>query len=400
MTAVKSFAKGALLCKEGEKILNLHFIQTGQVQVVVQKAKKNLEIYTAGPGSVLGEQGISGGVYQFSAIAVSEVKAVEVPVDLIKKQFDLQNQFLKTISKSLLDRNRWALGEIKTYKAEKESVPCSDEATPRVFGALFHTLNHKGQRPEVKNSLPRPDEVASPAGIKIQWKFLKQYAQRIFGESLKRLEGACQILVKLGYARFELGKDPDDPESPEQIMAFEVFRLDLIESFFEHYQYHHYKSGRTDILRADDSAMALLFTFLKASENLELDRFGAVRLEYQKLIEAVKSELGYQLNNDHFAKLENKGVLVKRSTDSQGNPFISFERKEFQTIMEIWKIIREIEKWNEKGFVDLNEKFEIIKPQVSSGGTESCPSCQATVPAQAKFCPECGAKLAPIAKAS
>lgn len=399
MTAVKSFPKGAFLHKEGDKILNLHFVQSGQVQLVVQKAKKNLEIYCVGPGAVLGEQGILGGTYQFTAIAVSEVKAVEVPLEFIKKQFDIQNQFLKTISKSLLERNRWALSEIKTYKAERESIPCPDEATPRVFGALFHTLIHKGEKPENKTPCLRQDDPLPPAGIKIEWKLLKQYSQRIFGESPKRLESACQILVKLGHARFEVGKDPDDPEGPEQIMAFEVFQLELIESFFEHYQYYHYKGGKTEMLRTDDSTIALLFTFLKASENLELDRFGAVRIEYQKLIEAVKNDLGYQLNNDHFAKLENKGVLVKRSTDSQGNPFISFERKEFQNILEIWKITREIEKWNERGFVDLNEKLEIIKTAPTVSG-ESCPSCQATVPKDAKFCPECGAKLAPIAKAS
>ena len=55
-----------------------------------------------------------------------------------------------------------------------------------------------------------------------------------------------------------------------------------------------------------------------------------------------------------------------------------------------WRILREIEKWNEKGFVDLNEKEEKLK---KNNQGPSCPQCGVGVQAQAKFCHECGTQL-------
>ena len=66
--------------------------------------------------------------------------------------------------------------------------------------------------------------------------------------------------------------------------------------------------------------------------------------------------------------------------------------REWRNTHKIWQIIREIDKWNEKGFVDLNE-VEVEAKKKSSG--PSCPSCSATILEAAKFCQECGAKLEP-----
>jgi hypothetical protein len=37
---------------------------------------------------------------------------------------------------------------------------------------------------------------------------------------------------------------------------------------------------------------------------------------------------------------------------------LQYELKEYRSVYFSWKILREIEKWNEKGFVDMDEKEE------------------------------------------
>ncbi len=98
------------------------------------------------------------------------------------------------------------------------------------------------------------------------------------------------------------------------------------------------------------------------------------------------------LNNDHFSRLEQKGVFVKRAARTDGVVVMQFEVKELSNVLKSWKVLREIEKWNEKGFIDLNEKEEVKKKLAP--GAQACPQCQNEIAAQAKFCSECGYKVA------
>ena len=52
--------------------------------------------------------------------------------------------------------------------------------------------------------------------------------------------------------------------------------------------------------------------------------------------------------------------------------------------------MKEIEKWNEKGFVDMSEDESKAKKKTDG---PTCPQCAAPVQTQSKFCSDCGAKL-------
>ena len=52
-------------------------------------------------------------------------------------------------------------------------------------------------------------------------------------------------------------------------------------------------------------------------------------------------------------------------------------------------IIQEIDRWNEKGFVDVNANYGEFKQD----GPPKCPGCGADIQPDAKFCSECGCKL-------
>lgn len=373
----KTFKKGEFLFKDGDKIQSLFLIQSGGVNQCLIRGKKTVDLFQIGASQVLGEQVFAGATtHNTNAVATVETKVLEIPIDALKQQYETAPQSLKIIIKSITDRLKMAINDVRSSRLEKDAAPCPEDQVAKAFGAVFHTVNHKGDR--------------SQAGrIVIEWSMLKQYCQRIMGEGPKRIEQVVNILVKLKLALYEMGKPADNPDGADEIQRVHFFDLDLLESFFEFYQYYYFKGGRSELLKVDEFCLQLVEGFLKLADGKQADRFGVVSIEFSGIVEYCKNELGINLNNDHFSRLESKGVFCKRKSANEG-VLLQFEPKEYRSVYQSWRMLKEIEKWNEKGFVDINEKEE--KPKKKTGGP-SCPQCNSEVAAQAKFCPECGHKL-------
>ncbi|MBO9667689.1 MAG: cyclic nucleotide-binding domain-containing protein [Bdellovibrio sp.] len=375
--SVKTFKKGEVIYKDGDKITSVFLIQSGGASQCLIRGKKTIDLFQLGASHILGDQVILGAqTHPTSAVATTETKVLEIPVETLKSQYEGAPQMLKVIIKSLAERLRLAMNEVRSTKLEKDSSPCPEDQVAKAFGAVFHTANHKGDR-------------STPGRVIVEWGMMKQYSQRIFGEGPKRIEQVINILVKQKMALYEMGKAPDNPEGPDEIQKVHFLDLGLLESFFEFYQYYYFKGGRTELLKVDEVCQNLLDGLLKLTVDAEVDRFGVVSLEFAKFVQYCKDELGINLNNDHFARLEGKGVFMKRRNVAN-SVLLQFEVKEFRSMFGSWKMLREIEKWNERGFVDMDEKEE--KPKKRSNGP-SCPACSAEVVAGAKFCGECGHKL-------
>jgi hypothetical protein len=377
----KVIKKGEVLFKEGDKITSVHVIQSGAVSLCLQRPKKNIDVATVNSSHTLSEQGIFGQTAQvFTAIATQETKVTEIPLEVFKQAVDTASPMLKVLTKSLSDRMKLAMAEIKSNKMEKDTTPCPEDQVARAFGVVFHTANHKGTK-DPKN----------PNTVEIDFTLYKQYSQRVFGESPKRLEQVLSILVKLKLASFEMGRPPEDPEGPEMIMKVNLFDISAIESFFEFYQYFYFKGmGKAEVLKFDEPCFNLLQQLLICCENLEADRFGVVTVEYPNYMDRLKSELGITLNPGHFDRLEQKGVILKRKSPEKGPALLQFEVKEFKSILNNWKMLREIDRWNEKGFIDMTEEA----PKAKKTDGPCCPQCSAGIGAEAKFCSECGFKIA------
>lgn len=374
----KTYKRGDVIYKEGDKVTHVIFVQSGAVQQTLLRNKKNIEIMTCGPNSVLGETGMAGvPSYNIAAVATQETKTLEVPLDTFKQQIEAAPQFLKLLIKSFGDRLHKALQEVRSNKMQADATPCPDEAVPQVFGAMFFTTMHKGEK--------QKDGVS----YEIDWVLLRQYSQRIMGESIKRLEAAIDICVKMKLAQWIMGKPPEDPEGPDQKMKVLFYDIQPLEAFFEFFQYYYYKPGKSDLLRVEDSITQILQLMVKCTEGLQPDRFGAVSLDYALFGEKMQEELGIKLTADHFVRLENKGVFSKRKTVSD-KVYIDFDLKEYKNVLWSWKFIREINKWNERGFVDMDEKEEVKKKNT---GGPACPQCGASHSPEQKFCGECGFNL-------
>lgn len=379
--AVKTFKKGEIIYKDGDKITSVYLIQSGGVNQCLIRGKKTIDLFQLGSSHILGDQIILGqATHPTAAIATTETKVLEIPVEGLKAQYEGAPQTVKAMMKSLADRLRLAVNEVRSSKLEKDSSPCPEDQVAKAFGAVFHTANHKGDR-------------SQPGRVIVDWNMMKQYTQRVMGESPKRMEQVVNILVKLKLALYEMGKAPDNPDGPEEIMKVHFLDLGLLENFFEFYQYYYFKGGRSELLKVDELAQQMLTALMKLSENEQADRFGIVSIDFAKFSEYCKEEIGINLNNDHFNRLESKGVFMKRKNGGSG-VLLQYEVKEFRSILQSWKMLREIEKWNEKGFVDMDEKEEKTKKKT---GGPTCPACSVEVQAGAKFCQECGHKLVMVA---
>jgi len=376
----KQFKKGEYLFKMGDKANCLYVIQTGSVNIVVPRPKQNIEVFVAGNSQIIGEQALTGATnHLYSAIATTETKAFEIPIDVIRAQIESSPQMVKVLSKSLADRVKSLSAEVKSFKMERDNSPCPPDLVPKVFGVFYHTAKHIGK--------PGKDNKWT-----VDWRSMKSYAQKVFREDPKKIEQVLNIFIKLKLIETEMTKSEEDPKAPEELGYIHVSQLLPIEQFFEYYQYYFYKSGKADLLKVDDTCFELVAAILKESEDSPADRHGVSRFDYSKFMENAKKNQGLNLNNNHFDRLEQKGLYVKRATQDGGGVILSYDFNEFSRTFFSWRVIREIDRWNDKGFVDPNEE-EQRKTVAAIGGAE-CPSCHSHTQDKQKFCPNCGFKIA------
>lgn len=336
---------------------------------------------TVGNGYVFADLLVLGtNQYLYSGLAQQELKVMEVPLDLFKAQYEALGSTNKTFIKTMADRLKWAVNEIKNSKNDKSAMPISDEAIPRVFGSIFHVLNHKGLKDGNK--------------AKVDWMTLRNYSQRIFGESLKRVEQASQILVKLKLADYTMGRDPNSAADSEEteIQGFGVHDLPALEAFFEFYQYYYYKGGKTELLKYDEANFNTLRLLLMAYADAVPDKFGVASKDFNSVVDFFK-DYGVSLGAGHFTSLETKGLFCKRKNAADGKVLLQFDIKEFKVQIDIWSLIKEIDKLNDRGYVDMADVDEgPKKKQIITNGHE-CTQCKNVVSLDSKFCSECGTKV-------
>lgn len=380
--SVKVFKRGEVIFKEGDKINSLYLVQSGGVSICILKPKKNIEMFQLGAQSLLGEQALIGATtHNLSAVATAETKVLEIPLDAVKQNIEASAPILKVLTKSLIERLKFTSGEVRSAKMSTDSSPCPEDQVPQVFSSIYYTFLQKGEKNKTGET-------------EINWSMLKQYTQKVFGQSPKRIEQACNIFVKQKLAALEMGKNPENPDGPDEVVKVTFKDIQPLEAFFEFYQYYFYKPGKGDYLKVDDTCHALLELMIKGVHGQEPDRYGIVNLPFQKFQDDCKTELGINLNKDHFARLEQKGIYCKRNTKKDNTVDIQFEYKEFRNMFYSWKILKDIDRWNEKGFLDpLEVDLPFYKKTTLQAGTIECSGCHSAAPETAKFCPECGASL-------
>jgi CRP-like cAMP-binding protein len=379
VSQLKVVKKGEILVKEGEKSTQLYLISSGLVSVCIVRDKKNIELYRIGSGQVIGEELLMpSSATSFVVLALNETKVYEITLPMMQQNIEATNSMMKLFIKGVVEKLKVVTSELKSLKLEGNTAPCPADNVAKVFGVIFHTANAMGTKKDGK--------------VTVSWQAFKKYIQRVFLESPVRLEQAMYLLVKLKLAEKEMAKSETDPTAPEELGFFHILDLVTVERFFDFYQNYHFKPGYENILKYDEKCMQTASALLRVCQNETVDRNGTVYLNFKDTLDKMKAELGATFNLDALDRLQQKGLFIKRQTNAQGGA-ISFLKSDFEIMVQNWKFLKEIDKWNELGFVDLTEPKELKATSKGADGSVICASCKSPIVGNQKFCGECGNKL-------
>ncbi|MCB0411710.1 MAG: cyclic nucleotide-binding domain-containing protein [Bdellovibrionales bacterium] len=376
MDNIRRYKKGDLVFREGDPSKYIYVVQSGRLALCIDRGGKKFEIMQLGPSQIIGEQAMfSNGKQAYSVEALQESRLMEVPAEILKAQFEKAPPGIKLMVKSLVDETKSSRLALKQARLETEKSPCPQVSVPRIFSLLNLVARHTGK--------PNADKAGE---IEVDWGVLKLYTARLFAESPQRMRSLLDLLYKLGRAQLVIEKNE---EGQEELKKCVIHDIQFIEDFAEFYQYNLYKGGKAEIIYVDTLAFKVAKALVLMSLDLEPDFRGAVGIEYDHLLAELKSKFKLDLKSTHLDLLEKKGLLVKRVSKDQA-VLLKFDKKEFERVSGFWSVIHEIDKWNEKGLVDLNESEE----EGSAEATSQCPQCSGVIQEGHKFCSSCGFKLA------
>lgn len=373
---VKKLKRGERLFSEGDTVENLYIIKGGRGSVLIERNGKKIEVATVKSSQIVGDENLFSNNKQGYALeASSELQYVEIPKLALDKLLEKSPPVVKLLLKSYSDDLKGYRAELKKYRLENDSVPCSERVLPRVFSCLYLIAGQSGHRIE-----------ENPKAMEVDWTAVKLYSTRFFLESPTRVNNALLLLSKLGLAELSYEKNENDEDELSKIVLTDVQEL---EAFTEFFQYNLYKGGKSEIIFVDKVALKIANMLVLLSEGIEPDHRGASNLNYDVLLSEAKSKFNIDFKPLHINLLEKKGLFAGRKSISD-KAYLSFDREEFRKVVLYWRILLEVQKWNDRGFVDLNDKDEL---KVEMPTQLRCPECQHEVTEEQKFCHNCGFSL-------
>ena len=73
---VRKYEPGELVCKEGEPATSTSLVLTGKLHVFIEREGSHLDLRDCGPGTILGEIGVTGDVPRTASVRASEASEV------------------------------------------------------------------------------------------------------------------------------------------------------------------------------------------------------------------------------------------------------------------------------------------------------------------------------------
>lgn len=323
----KALKNGEAITKIGAKSTSVYIVQSGRMIVNLSRDSV-VELHQAQAPQCIGEEALFGAPCFTSAMVVEPGQVIEIPIEVAKTQLNGVNPSLNLILRGLYERLKNSSNELKTLKVARGALPCPPDYTAKVFGVIFHAARYVGRR--------------NGDIVEANWDEFKDYALGVMKETEYRVRQALNILAKLGYVENYIDQDG--------LLQFKD--MTQIEAFFDFYQNYHFKSGYESLLKTNDKITAITQAVLKISEKYAPDRMGLVHMPFKPAIDSLKEILGKTFEADQLFRLEQKGLIVKRVATQDGG-ILSFYKSEFEQMLLNWRVLREVELWNEKGYVDM-----------------------------------------------
>ncbi|MDR3607144.1 MAG: cyclic nucleotide-binding domain-containing protein [Oligoflexia bacterium] len=341
----RTLQTGDVLLKPGDRVTSVYVVQSGRLGVFQNRGEQLVEITQLTAPECLGEEVAFGPqVWSLQVTAIRPTVVVEIPASMIPEQIKATPPHTRDLIKSLNERSKALFSELRVFRGDQGATACPADETAKVFAIIFHTLRSVGQ-------LEKNGENESATA---PWRELLRFARDIFQESEARLESAVQILIRLGYATFS-----KDAAGAEKIF---VRSMRTLEDFVDYYGGYHFKGGYSNLLKTNAKMTRITEEAVKLANNSELgakvDRAGVVYLPYKAAIDAMKSAIpGFEA--DQLFRLEQKGLFVKRVATNDGG-VLSFLKMDFEQMLRNWTLLREVEIWNEAGYVQPAQDLSVV----------------------------------------
>ncbi|MBC7691216.1 MAG: cyclic nucleotide-binding domain-containing protein [Methylotenera sp.] len=321
----RTLKTGQMLLKPGTRIENLYILQSGCVSICLTKNSRLIEVAKLFSPFSIGDEAAFGPLsWTSTALALRDSSVIEIPVALVREQLDKAPLMHRMLIKALSDTCKASFAELKAQRSNRETLPCPPEFTSKIFGVIFHTARILG--------------TAGDRGTSVSWEAFRDYAHEVFDEPLHRLEDGIGVLLKMGYASLH-----------QETLT--IYEMKQIEAFFEYYSNSYFRSSNKDFLKTDPKSTKVTEEFIKVSNNYPTDRGGFAHLPFKATMDAMKAALGQSFESDQLFRLEQKGLLMKRVANAEGGT-LSFYKPDFEQMILNWKVLKEIETWNENGFVN------------------------------------------------
>ncbi|TCU30366.1 Crp/Fnr family transcriptional regulator [Rhizobium laguerreae] len=126
-TRRKTFGAGQDLFNQGDDVESLYLVEVGVVHLVRHQANGNIAVLQrASSGVILAEASVFSSVYHCDAVAVADVSATSVPVQLIRRALRSNSDFAEGWASYLSNqlqqtRKRAEIASLKTVAARLES---------------------------------------------------------------------------------------------------------------------------------------------------------------------------------------------------------------------------------------------------------------------------------------
>ena len=116
---VRQFARGSVIIREGERSQSLFILLEGQLSVFSQGERGRKVIYnTLGPGEIVGEMFLDGGLRSASVQAVTAAECIEVREFEILAFMHSCPEFSVALAKKLTGRLRRATAQVRSIALE------------------------------------------------------------------------------------------------------------------------------------------------------------------------------------------------------------------------------------------------------------------------------------------
>jgi CRP-like cAMP-binding protein len=354
----RNFKRGEVIFSPGLGAPAIYFVQSGLISISILK-EGCAQLHLVRPMQIFKEDALmTGPASGTTAIALKDTQVIEIPLEIARALSGSTQQPLGTLFKGLIERLKSSTNELRSLRMNRGAQPCHPDLVAKVFGVIFYTARYLGKKEN--------DSIVIP------WSQLKTYAVETFHEEETRLEEAIYSLIKLGYAEPRTEK----PDSSGAVPLSEVWtdicfrNMVQIEAFFDFYQNYHFKGGYAGLLKTNDKATELTQALVRLADKYETDRAGMVTMPYKLTVDTLKAMLGKTFEAEQIFRLEQKGLMVKRTTTQDGG-VLSLFKQEFEQMLLNWKVLKEVEQWNEFGFVKLPESMSNAQgPTKSAPGEE------------------------------